>query len=66
MLETKQPVYDLTVLDQPEFYANGVLVHNSVWNGWGLRLAHLLSGGQGSMGGSGAMSKKITPGRGSY
>jgi phage terminase large subunit-like protein len=25
----KQPVYDLTVEDQPEFFANGVLVHNS-------------------------------------
>jgi phage terminase large subunit-like protein len=37
----------------------------AVWNGWGLRLAHLLSGGQGSIGG-GAMSKKITPGRGAY
>lgn len=36
-----------------------------VWNGWGLRLAHLLSGGQGSIGGS-AMGKKITPGRGNY
>lgn len=31
----------------------------AVWNGWGLRLAHLLSGGTGSMGGS-AMSQQIT------
>lgn len=38
----------------------------AVWNGWGLRLAHLLSGGQGSMGGSGAMSKRIAPGQGRY
>jgi phage terminase large subunit-like protein len=37
----------------------------AVWNGWGLKLAHLLSGGMGSMGG-GAMGKKITPGRGAY
>jgi hypothetical protein len=75
------PVYNLTVAEGwlPEFYANGILVHNctwhddldwspdrldaAVWNGWGLRLAHLMSSGQGSMGGGGAMSKKITPGR---
>ena len=24
------PVYDLTILDQPEFFANGILVHNSM------------------------------------
>lgn len=34
----------------------------AVWNGWGLRLAHLMAGGMGSMGGS-AMSQQIVGGR---
>jgi hypothetical protein len=25
------PVYNLTVADQPEFFANGILTHNCVW-----------------------------------
>jgi phage terminase large subunit-like protein len=33
----------------------------AVWNGWGLRLAHLMSSGTGSMGG-GSMSQQITGG----
>lgn len=30
-VDQPEPVYDLTVADCPEFFANGVLVHNCVW-----------------------------------
>jgi hypothetical protein len=56
-LGTRQPVYDLTVEEVPEFFANGILVHNSVWNAWGQKLVHTTSRGTGR---SGFSSKSIS------
>lgn len=43
-LATRQPVYDLTVEGEHEFYANGILVHNSVWTAWHNKVVHLPPG----------------------
>jgi hypothetical protein len=29
---TLEPVYDLTIAEVPEFFANGILVHNCTWD----------------------------------
>jgi phage terminase large subunit-like protein len=58
-LGTRQPVYDLTVEEVPEFFANGILVHNSVWAAWALKLAHTTSAGMGRLGGGEAASRQI-------
>ena len=42
--QTSVPVYDLTVDDEHEFFANGVLVHNSTEGGKGARTAGVLLG----------------------
>ena len=56
----RRPVYDLTVEEVPEFFANGILVHNSVWNAWGQKLVHTTSRGTGRSGlGSKAASRAI-------
>jgi hypothetical protein len=61
-LETRQPVYDLTIEGEHEFYANGILVHNCVWTAWHLKLVGTASRGQGSLGGDLAR-KQIVGGR---
>lgn len=61
-LETRQPVYDLTIEGEHEFYANGVLVHNCVWPAWHMKLVGTMSRGQGSLGGDLAR-KQIAGGR---
>ena len=30
-VDWRKPVYNLAVANQPEFYANGLLVHNCMW-----------------------------------
>jgi hypothetical protein len=57
-LETRQPVYDLTIEGEHEFYANGILVHNCVWGPWHMRLVQAVSSGQGSIA-SAAAGRKI-------
>jgi phage terminase large subunit-like protein len=52
-LETRQPVYDLTIEGEHEFYANGILVHNCVWGAWHMGLVRAVSAGTGSFGGGG-------------
>lgn len=79
-LSTAVPVYNLMVADGylPEFYANGVLVHNctwypelgwspdrldaAVWGPWHMKLVGTTSTGQGSLGGALAR-KQIVGGR---
>jgi phage terminase large subunit-like protein len=62
VLETRQPVYDLTIESEHEFYANGILVHNCVWGPWHMKLVGTTSTGQGSLGGDLAR-KQIVGGR---
>jgi hypothetical protein len=57
-IETRQPVYDLTIEGEHEFYANGILVHNCVWGPWHMRLVQAVSSGQGSIA-SAAAGRKI-------
>jgi hypothetical protein len=69
------PVYNLMISEGlPEFYANGILVHNCtwhedldwspdrldamVWDAWHLKLAHTAPAGAGSIG-SNAARKRI-------
>ena len=61
-LETRQPVYDLTIEGEHEFYANGILVHNCVWGPWHMKLVGTTARGQGSLGGDLAR-KQIVSGR---
>lgn len=79
-LNTAVPVYNLMVADGylPEFYANGVLVHNctwypeigwspdrvdsAVWTAWQLKLVRTAAAGRGSLGGDLAR-KQIAGGR---
>lgn len=61
-LETRQPVYDLTIEGEHEFYANGILVHNCVWGAWHTKLVGAMVKGQGSLGGDLAR-KQIVGGR---
>ena len=51
MLETRQPVYDLTIEGEHQYYANGILVHICVWGPWLMGLVHVAPHGEGSLGG---------------
>jgi phage terminase large subunit-like protein len=62
VLETRRPVYDLTIEGEHEFYANGILVHNCVWGPWHMKLVGTVTKGQGSLGGDLAR-KQIVGGR---